>query len=254
VKDLLAFPLSISLSFPFFHTIMTLRLSTTNSNSIGNPLLTLEHDVNVSNAAKKELFQFLSIVVKNLIEKTSPDEKNKKYRQLRLSNPKIQRLTSTHPSVMEFLTHTIGFRSVVIANEPYLEYNPDDGTTNRLESLESWRSQILSTLERVRPAMISHSSSSSSLGGGNTSSSSSSMEMMNAAQLSEKQKARRLLEQKLLQEKEAEKMARKRTVSQIAADKHVRENDPNWKPSVAAAAAKAGDNAISTFRDKYGET
>lgn len=232
---------------------MTLRLSMTSSGGMMNdPLVRLEHDVNVSNATKTEVFQFLSIVIKNLIEKSHDDEK---YRQLRLNNPKIQRLTSMHPSVMEFLTQTIGFRSVVIANEPYLQYHPNNHNNNNnntmtMESLESWRSQILSTLERVRPAIISHSSSSSSLGGGSTTKEPTTA----TALLSEKQKARRLLEQKLLQEKEAEKMARKRTVSQIAADKHVRENDPNWKPSVAAAAAKAGENAISTFRDKYGES
>jgi hypothetical protein len=189
---------------------MTLRLSMTSSSGMMNdPLVRLEHDVNVSNATKTEVLQFLSIVIKNLIEKSHTDEK---YRQLRLNNPKIQRLTSMHPSVMEFLTQTIGFRSVVIANEPYLQYHPNSNNNNTMtmESLESWRSQILSTLERVRPAIISHSSSSSSLGGG-----SSTTEPTTAtALLSEKQKARRLLEQKLLQEKEAEKMARKRTVSQ----------------------------------------
>lgn len=46
--------------------------------------------------------------------------------------------------------------------------------------------------------------------------------------------------------------SRKRTVAQIKADKHVRENDPNWKPATSAAASKSGE-AMTTFRDKFGE-
>ena len=79
------------------------------------------------------------------------------------------------------------------------------------------------------------------------------LEKVYTGSLSEKQKARILREEAEEAQKVADKKARLNTVAQIAADKHVRENDPNWKPSVSAAAAKAGDS-MSTFRDKYGES
>merc|ERR1712238_69383 len=70
--------------------------------------------------------------------------------------------------------------------------------------------------------------------------------------LSEKQIARRELEQKKQLEKEQDKQHRLNTKAQIAADKLVRETDENWKPAVSAAADKTG-TGIQTFRDRHGE-
>merc|ERR1712238_462465 len=70
--------------------------------------------------------------------------------------------------------------------------------------------------------------------------------------LSEKQIARRELEQKKQLEKEMDKQHRLNTKAQIAADKLVRETDENWKPAVSAAADKTG-TGIQTFRDRHGE-
>jgi len=69
---------------------------------------------------------------------------------------------------------------------------------------------------------------------------------------SEKQKARRMMEEKLRIEKEKEKLYRKQTRAKIAADKLVRETDENWKPSVSAAADKTG-TGLQSFRDRHGE-
>eukprot|EP00536_Pseudo-nitzschia_multiseries_P011406 jgi/Psemu1/289663/fgenesh1_pg.386_\ len=70
--------------------------------------------------------------------------------------------------------------------------------------------------------------------------------------LSEKQKARRLREEKERLEKEQDKLHRQKTRAQIRADKHVRLHDENWKPTVSAAADKSG-TGLQTFRDRHGE-
>merc|ERR1712238_226033 len=70
--------------------------------------------------------------------------------------------------------------------------------------------------------------------------------------LSEKQIARRELEQKKQLEKEMDKQHRLNTKAQIKADKLVRETDENWRPAVSAAADKTG-TGIQTFRDRHGE-
>ena len=80
----------------------------------------------------------------------------------------------------------------------------------------------------------------------------SSLPSSGGEKLSEKQKARRLLEQKQHQEKIDAKKAREITRAQIAADKRVRLEDENWTPSVASAAAKGGTK-LQTFRDRHGE-
>jgi len=189
-----------------------------------NALSTFEHDVNVSASTKRECLKFLTVILKNL----GKDEP--KYRQLKLSNAKVQRLTSAHPAIMSYL-QSLGFSTVQEDGESLLRCAQPPA------NLESELSHVSAALDRVAPAaVISHSSSAASL----------------PDMQSEKQKARKLKEEKEELEKEAARVARKRTVNQIKADKHVRENDPNWKPSVSAAAAKSGDS-MSTFRDKFGE-
>ena len=70
--------------------------------------------------------------------------------------------------------------------------------------------------------------------------------------LSEKQKARLLMEEKERKERAEAKAARKKTSALIKQDKYVRENDENWESKQSAACVKSG-TGISTFRDKYGE-
>merc|ERR1719461_2311933 len=85
-----------------------------------------------------------------------------------------------------------------------------------------------------------------------TSSSSSVINNKPQAQLTEKQKARILIEEKERREREEARAHRKRNLALIKQDKYVRENDQNWKSGPSAACAKTG-SSISTFRDKYGE-
>ena len=70
--------------------------------------------------------------------------------------------------------------------------------------------------------------------------------------LTEKQKARRLMEQAKVREQAKAKEDRARQIALLQQDKHARIHDPNWKPGLSAACAKSG-TSISTFRDKYGE-
>lgn len=186
---------------------------------------TFELDVNLSAKSKSESLKFLGVILKNLLEKGS----DPKYRQVRLSNPKIQRLTS-HTSVLSYLIQAGNFTKVQEDGETFLRCP----TLPNASLLQNCLAEIEGAKNRV----------DASIGG---------LEQSYSGPLSEKQKARMLREEAEQAQKEADKKARLDTVAKIAADKHVRENDPNWKPSVSAAAAKAGDS-MSTFRDKYGES
>jgi PUB domain len=188
---------------------------------------TFELDVNLSAKTKAETLKFLAVLLKNLMEKGD----DPKYRQVRLSNPKIHRLAA-HPSILSYLQQAGHFAQVFEDGETFLRCTTVPNAT-----------QLQTALAEVEAAKVRVELS---MGGLDESS-------YNTGLLSEKQKARQLREEAEKASKAADKRARMDTVSQIAADKHVRENDPNWKPSVSAAAAKAGD-AMMTFRDKYGES
>ncbi|KAL7470783.1 hypothetical protein ACHAXS_011110 [Conticribra weissflogii] len=85
------------------------------------------------------------------------------------------------------------------------------------------------------------------------SSASSTVSSGSSGKISEKQKARLLLEKKRQQEAEEAKKARQRTSDLIRQDKYVRENDENWTSKQSAACVKSG-TGINTFRDRYGES
>jgi PUB domain len=221
------------------------------NNQIGSELIqTFENDVNLSSNTKQEVLKFLSIVVGNLFEK--PEEP--KYRQLRLQNAKIQRYTS-HAPIMAYLQQVLGFEQLRETNsEGTLESMLRIVDLSRAPSSSTLRDElqmVTTVLNRIdsliiaplnHPKVISNSSSTSSL---------QSDESSNT-KLTEKQKARKLTEEREALQKVKDEQARKRTIQQLQNDKHVRANDPNWKPSVSAAAAKSGDS-MSTFRDKFGE-
>lgn len=202
-----------------------MRLTLTNTS-----LLTFEHDVNVSAARKSEVLKFLAVILKNLLKSDDP-----KYRQLRLNNAKIERMTA-HAAVMSYLQQVLGFQSVLEDGESFLRIVNQVPSETALQSALQDVAAAQERVESLLPKTISNSSSTASL----------------PEMLTEKQKARKLAEEAEAAEKEAARTARKRTVAQIQADKHVRENDSNWKPSVSAAAAKSGDT-MTTFRDKFGE-
>ena len=193
-------------------------------------IFTFENDVNISLADKTAVLKMLRTILQNLADPVKSQDA--KYRQLRLSNAKIQNMTR-HVVIMSFLQHTVGFQRVTEGQETLLRI-PEAPDVSKMKSALV---PVAAAYERIHTRTLHHSSSS------NTSTGST---------MSEKQKARQLAEQRAAKEKEEARLARKRTQQQIKADKYVRENDPNWKPVVNAAAAKTGDS-IFTFRDKYGE-
>ena len=250
--------------------MMRLRLNgdANGNTSSGYFINAFEHDVNISTPTKVEVFQFISIVIKNLIEKRH----EMKYRQLRLNNNKIQRYTS-HLMIMNYLREIIGFDRITdslvtnssnssdaMTEEPLLRIidesrlPPPDVLQKELSTIQSILLRLEATVGSVttsQPRVISNSSSTTSLesqeNGSTVASGTTTM-----GKMTEKQKARILMEEKMALQKLQEEQARKRTIQQIQNDKFVRQNDPNWKPSVSAAAAKSGDT-MSTFRDKFGE-
>ena len=250
---------------------------TENQHQAAKLISTFEHDVNVSAAEKHRAFKMLRTILQNLIDPNKGGI-DVKYRQLRLGKPKIRALTG-HAAVFALLTGVVGFerqqQEAAAAGETVLVM-PMPPTAIGKTQIESALALIVGSLQRVAVLVppssgnsacssSAGSSVSSSIGGGTATAttnqpanaaaamaSSSSSSKASASGMSEKQKARLLREEQLRKEKEQAKESRKRTAAQIKADKHVRQNDPNWKPSVNAAAAKAG-TSLQTFRDKYGE-
>lgn len=223
-------------------------------------LISYENDENVTLTEKVQCLKTLRVIVKNL---SDPDKvHDEKYRQFKCNNPKIQ-IMIHNPNIVTYL-QSIGFSPDTNTNGDDLiwkiETIPDNAAMSRAYM------QVCSTLERLegsisvqpvastsslsqqskKPRTLQHASSTMSTE--SISSISSSVD----GKLTEKQKARILLEQKQAIEKEEIKLARQRTKQQIQNDKMVRENDPNWRPAVSAAAAKNG-NPMLTFRDKFGE-
>jgi hypothetical protein len=207
-------------------------------------LQTFEQDVNVSASTKSECFKFLRVIIQNLL-KTDGDDLTK-YRQLRLTNAKVQRITG-HAAVLAYLQQTIGFERVLENGESLLRIL---GREAEPSTLQTALAQVTAAQERIQCLLprihtVSNSSSAASLPD-------VAVVTQPQPQLTAKQQTRILSEKRELADKEAARVARKRTVAQIKADKHVRENDPNWKPAVSAASAKNGDT-MESFRGKFGE-
>lgn len=241
----------------------TLRLNHNGGLTGSNPLLSMiEHDVNLSTTTKVEVFNFICIIIKNLLKESESYEELQKYRQLRLQNMKVQRYVSTHPNVLQYLQQTIGFERVIDSIDGKEEASLRIAETERLPSKDALQEQlsyVTSIVKRLdcngtNTKVIRHSGSTSSMkssssddnNGGNDNNTGAS------TKLTEKQKARLLMEEKLQQQKIRDEQDRKRTIQQIQNDKYVRQNDPNWKPGVSAAAEKSG-TSMQTFRDKFGE-
>ena len=204
-------------------------------------LTTFEHDVNVSRSEKAACFKLLRTVLKNLAQ--SPEEP--KYRQLRLGNTKIQTMTR-NPSILMYLQTVVGFQQQQGVDGEAVLRIPENVTVYAT-AMQAAYNAVNASYERLAPSESTHDITTTTI------SSKPVLQRQSSSTLSEKQKARLLAEEKAAAEKEEARLARKRTSHQIKMDKYVRENDPNWKPSVSAAAAKAGDK-MTTFRDKYGES
>ena len=211
------------------------------------------NDTSLSLEQKLDVVKTLSTVLRNL-EKKGTDIK---YRTLNLNNEKLQARLFSFSGTEMLLVNVVGFTKTDGGNELVLKDAPSPFVLTRLSqewlpALSSTQSTLVAmsggnnSMDASMAKKAKLTKSSSSLSSASTSSSTST------SMLSEKQKARRLLEEKKEKEKMEAKLAKERTRAQIAADKRVRMEDENWKPSVSAAAAKGGTK-LQTFRDRHGE-
>ena len=219
--------------------------------------------------------KLLRVVVKNLGDPTKSQDP--KYRQLRLSNKKVEEKLLPCPSAVAYMK-AIGFDEVTDETDGGARYlrigmekeinvahmqaslveltnaikfvDPDaklpaSGPPSRKSSFGDGSGEEKKTPEgiviRLSDSAVSTASSVASSGSTGV-----------TGKMSEKQKARLLMEKKRQKEKEDAKEARKKTAKLIKQDKYVRENDANWTSKQSAACVKEG-SAISTFRDKFGE-
>lgn len=178
----------------------------------------------------------MKVVIKNLLD----DEKNKdeKYRQLKLDNQKVRDKILVCASAVDYLK-AIGFvEATSNENSAVLRF---DNISN-LEALSAAMEQINKALEILVAKEEKEAQDKSD----------APKRVFMEERLSEKQRARRILEEKECREREEARAQRKRNIALLKQDKFVRENDENWKSGPSAACAKAG-SSISTFRDRHGE-
>lgn len=184
------------------------------------------------------------MVIKNLVDPVKSQDV--KYRTLKLDNPKLQaKLWNIQYVKTEILESICGF---VAVDESMTLLDPPSTFTMQsiLKPLQDSIALALSQLSNSTNSMVTNKKPK-------LQSSSSDLESQQPeAKLSEKQKAKRLLEEKQKLEKEQARVERQRQLELLKQDKRTRETDPNWKPGLSAACAKSG-TSISTFRDKYGE-
>ncbi|KAL3937561.1 MAG: hypothetical protein SGBAC_007353 [Bacillariaceae sp.] len=212
---------------------MALRLSSApdKKNSFTPFFDRLVEDGRITMGQKTDAVKTLQVVLKNAV--TDPVKSQEaKYRQLKLGNARLQQRLFSIPVVMEVL-QLVGFQPQAVDGEECLVL-PLGATAMGQECVE----ELVVTQQRL--AFIAGDSIMSNV------------KATVPEKLSEKQKARKLLEEKEKLEKQKAKENRKRNLELLKEDKLARENDPNWKPKVSAACAKSG-TGISTFRDKYGE-
>jgi hypothetical protein len=197
-------------------------------------------------------------VVKNLADPVKSQDA--KFRQLRTENEKIKQKLLACPSAVEYLK-AIGFVEVMDGNETFLRF---DGSID-IVAMQASLVEVSNGYEMVAGSSSMHSNDSTAA----VASKKARMEDVEekktddplpppinnkrpVASLSEKQKARLLMEEKEKREKEEARKHRAKQVALLKVDKHVRQNDENWTSGVSAAAAKSG-TGMSTFRDRFGE-
>lgn len=249
---------------------MTLRLSSSSTNpttSIDGYMKRITEDTSVSLTQKSDCLKTLGIVLKNLIDASKGASiDGSKYRTLKTDNPKLRSRLFCCDGVRSLLldANLVG----MVATECALT-STDVPSPELRDAIGLRVLPAVSTAQREIATRLERDGSNGS-GGGGTSSTKKKAKLSEhdsngrrsalvpstapvvVEKLSEKQKARRLLEEKRRLEKEREKAFRNETRAKIAADKLVRQKDENWKPSVSAAADKTGTGLL-TFRDRHGE-
>lgn len=215
--------------------------------------LILETKATSTRDQKVACLKTLRIVVKNLADPLKSSDP--KYRQLKLSNEKVRAKITPCPSAVDYMK-ALGFVLVIEeGGQEYLRISPS--VTIASKDMEAALAELNNAIEMLVPGEASFSEEKKTPEGiivrplgGDISSASSSLSA--TGRMSEKQKARLLMEKKRQIEAREAKEARQKTSNLIKQDKYVRENDENWTSKQSAACVKSG-SGISTFRDKYGE-
>ena len=193
----------------------------------------------------------MQVVLKNLVDPSKgglAGEAGLKYRTLKLDNPKLQERLFCSESVRNLLLNVVGMTSkdnTLVLPEPPSPQISDIIGLKLLPAISTAQQTMANTMASSTTANANKKAKLTEHNGKPSA-------MPSTEKLSEKQKARLLMEQKAKLEKEREKEFRKQTRAKIAADKLVRQKDENWKPTVSAAAAKTGSGLL-TFRDRHGE-
>lgn len=187
------------------------------------------------------------MIVKNLCDPIKVQDP--KYRQLKFDNDKVRTKIMACAAAIPLL-HSLGFVETVTNCDASLRVlRIEESVVVDSTVMTSILQEITSTLTQLDQGNMQNKIPKLDANNASTSTSTSST---TTSKLSEKQKARRLLEEKEQKERELAKAQRKQNVALLKQDKYVRQNDENWTSGVSAACAKTGD-CISTFRDKYGE-
>eukprot|EP00541_Cyclophora_tenuis_P018833 CAMPEP_0116565766 /NCGR_PEP_ID=MMETSP0397-20121206/14075_1 /TAXON_ID=216820 /ORGANISM="Cyclophora tenuis, Strain ECT3854" /LENGTH=212 /DNA_ID=CAMNT_0004092565 /DNA_START=398 /DNA_END=1036 /DNA_ORIENTATION=+ len=205
--------------------------------SPGKNLEELITQSSASDGQKLDCLKLLKVVIKNLADPVK--SKDAKYRQLKVENEKVRAKIVPFPSALAYLK-AIGFAEA-----------EDESSAKVLRIEEVNHTLMTASLQEVTNA-IEMLTPQSDAPKPKANVSSSVLRTAPPAKLSEKQKARILLEEKAKREKEENRRQRAKNVALLKQDKHVRKHDENWKSGVSAAMAKTG-NSISTFRDRHGE-
>ncbi|KAL3790046.1 hypothetical protein HJC23_011402 [Cyclotella cryptica] len=211
-------------------------------NAPGTHLQNLILDDKSTSAQKLSCLKTLRIVLKNLVDPIKASDP--KYRQIKLS--KVASRFDPCPSSMEYL-QAIGFALAEEDGEDVLRISNVNSS-----DMEASLFELNAAIDIVSPNDDLEEKKSELDRTSSTLSASSSVASSTGGRMSEKQKARMLMEKKRMEEAEEAKKARQKTRDQIRQDKYVRENDENWTSKQSAACVKSG-TGISTFRDKYGE-
>lgn len=261
---------------------MALRLSSPYSSGIDGYMKQITDDTSISLAQKHDCLKTLAVVLKNLIDSSKggvAGETGLKYRTLKLDNAKLKaRLfctsSSSNPNddnccVRDLLLDRSLVGMSMASTGTSLTLTMTDAPSPTIRDVIGLK--VLPAISTAQRDIATKMETASGNGGSGSAtkkakltehndnrrttdavvSSSASSFVPSNERLSEKQKARILMEEKERIEKEREKAYRKATRAKIAADKLVRQTDENWKPSVSAAADKTGTGLLS-FRDRHG--
>lgn len=243
---------------------MALRLSSAGATSVDGYIQQITEDTSISLAQKSDCLKTLTVVLKNLIAPSkgaAAGDAGLKYRTLKTDNPKLRAKIFCGSSHGDAVRNLLMSSSVgMIATETTLTME-DAPSPSQIDSIGLKVLPAISTAQRDIAAKLETSSGSENCSkkaklteqkqNNNNKSSGIQIEYP-GEKLSEKQKARRAMEDKKHLEKAREKAYVQATRAKIAADKLVRQKDENWKPAVSAASAKTGTGLLS-FRDRHAE-